>query len=439
MATKKDNKRHGFRNWVHGIVNVYCREFSLIAHDLGLIIFFSFLPLVYPLVYSLIYNKELVKEVPMVVIDEDRTPLSRELVRNIDACDQVWVIGYASDLGEARHAMAEGKCYSILQIPSGFERKVGRQETSPAVLYCEMSLLLRYRGFLVAATEVMQEMGGEIMAKTINSIAPLATTITDGDLLPIVNANMGNLQGGFDSFIMPGVLILILQQCLILAIGMAGGAKRESSKLIRYNPDNVTKSTFGTMLGQSLCYITIIALPSIYLIHYVPLFFRFPMAGSLFEEIMFLTPMVLACIGMGFCFQALVTERESVFVSWVITSIMFLYLSGLIWPRYDMPAVWRAVSAVCPSTWGMEGFVKMNANGSSLAQVRTEYLNLWILAAGWGVLGWCAQKWVVRPIVLRSMALKRSIREQVFAAPDSKNEISNNTTTESYDESDRQA
>lgn len=120
------------------------------------------------------------------------------------------------------------------------------------------------------------------------------------------------------------------------------------------------------MLGQSLCLITILFIPTIYMIHYVPLMFSFPMAGSLPQEMMFLLPMVLACLGMGFVFHTVVTEREAVFVNWVVTSILFLLLSGLIWPRYDMYGVWRVLSDLCPGTWAVEGFVKMNSNGATI-------------------------------------------------------------------------
>lgn len=82
-----------------------------------------------------------------------------------------------------------------------------------------------------------------------------------------------------------------------------------------------------------------------YMIHYVPLMFHFPMAGDIWQEMSFLLPMSIACFGIGFVFQAFVTERESVFVSWVVTSLVFLLLSGLIWPRYDMPPVWKTL---CP-------------------------------------------------------------------------------------------
>ena len=121
------------------------------------------------------------------------------------------------------------------------------------------------------------------------------------------------------------------------------------------------------------------------------------MAGNTLQEIAFILPMMIASCGLGYVYQAFVSEREEVFISWVFTSIIFLFLSGLIWPRYAMPPVWKALSAICPATWGVEGFIKMNANGSTLAQVRTEYINLWILAGAWWIVGWAVRKWVVRP------------------------------------------
>ena len=245
------------KKYILQFFRVYCREFKLILGDPGILLFLLFLPLGYPIVYSLIYNPEVVRDVKMVVVDHDRTSLSREMTRNIDATQEAWVIGYATDLAEARHAMNSHKCYAIMEIPEGFERNVRNGVQANATIYCEASLLLRYRGFLMAATNVSQAMGAEIMEEKIDLIAPLATTLTDGDLMPIENIAMGNIESGFDSFIMPGVLILILQQCIILALGMSGGAKRERPSLIGYDGVNEEPSVLMTMAGQMLCYITI--------------------------------------------------------------------------------------------------------------------------------------------------------------------------------------
>lgn len=386
-------------NKLKQLFKVYCREFKIVVHDPGIVIFFLFLPLAYPVIYSLIYNPELVRDVAVVVVDHDRSDLSREMVRNLDATQEAWIKGYAADLNEARRAMDNHDCYAILEIPDGFGRKIKNNQQGEAVLYCEMSLLLRYRALLVATTNVSQAMGAQLLSEKIDLVAPLAETVVDGDLMPVKNITMGNIEGGFDSFIMPGVLILILHQCIILASGMAGGAKREKPWITGYNSFNEQPSVLMTMFGQMLCYITILMVPTIYLIHYVPLMFSFPIAGNLFEMLMFLLPMMLACVGLGWCFQGVVWERESVFVLWVVTSVIFLFLSGLTWPRYAMPGIWKALSDCIPATWGIEGFIKMNTNGATLAQVSKCYINLWILTGVYMIGAYCVQRWVVRPSV----------------------------------------
>lgn len=384
-------------------IKSYIKELKLITHDIGIILFLAFLPLAYPIIYSLIYNPEQVRDVRMVVVDHDRSALSRELVRNLDATQEIRIIGYAADLNEGKHAMNSHKCYGILEIPEGFEKKVGRGEASPAVLFSEMSLLLRYRGFLVATTNVAQAMGTEILSEKINQTVPLAETVVTGDPMGVQNVSMGNLESGFDSFIMPGVLVLILQQCLVLAVGMSGGAKREKPWLYK----GISKPTFlGTwqeMAGEGLAYLTIIILPCIYMLHYVPMMFRFPMAGNPFEIQAFILPMVIGSIALGMLFQSVCRERESVFVLWVVTSVAFLFLSGLTWPRYAMAPFWKCLSDLVPATFGVEGFIRMNTNGASLAQVGGDYIALWIQALLYTIAAFVAQRYYVLPTRLRTL------------------------------------
>lgn len=390
------------RQHIHQLLTVYIKEFSLVAHDGGITLFFLFLPLVYPVIYSLIYNPELVREVRMVVVDNDRTAMSRELVRKLDATQEVRSIGYAADLPEARHAMNSHDCFVILEIPSGFERKIGRNETANAVMYCEMSLLLRYKSALVAASNIMMEMGAELQQEKINDIAPLAETVMPTEFMPIRNVAMGNIESGFDSFLMPGIVILILHQCIILAMGMAGGAKREKAALIGYNSVDMQKSLLMTMLGEMLCYMTILFLPILFLMHYVPLIFDFPMENHIIDLLAFLLPMVIACMGLGFCVQGITWERESIFVLWVATSLILLFLSGLTWPRYAITGIWSWLADIAPSTWGVNGFIRMNTNGATISQAGICYRNLWILAGVYMVLGYIVQRFVVRPQMLNA-------------------------------------
>lgn len=406
------NIQNAMKKFLKQYYHAFLREFRLILGDMGVLIFLLLLPLAYPIVYSLIYNPELVRDVQLVVVDNDRSTLSRELVRRMDATQGTWVIGYAANLEEAKRAMHEHKAYGILEIPEGFERAVGENKQGKAIMYCEMSLMLRYKSLLISATNVMQELGGDITTERVDEIAPLAETISSGDLMPVENIQMGNIEGGFDSFIMPGILILILQQALMLAVGMCGGALRENPMKAAFNPLGTSRpSVLATMLGQTTTFIVMMIVPVIYVMHYVPLMFKFPMEGNILEEFLFILPMLFSTIGLGFILQGIIRERESIFVVWVVTSLIFLFLSGLTWPRYAFPDIWRFFSDCVPATWGVEGFIRMNTNGASLAQVHTAYTSLWIQAGVYYVLGYLVQRFVQRPDIVASARMLKDSQE----------------------------
>ena len=374
---------------------IYGRELRNIFHDPGVLLFLLFLPLAYPVIYSLIYNPELVREVPVVVIDSDRSALSRGFTRRFNATEGAEIIGYAADISEARRAVDSKDAFAVLEIPEGFGRKIARNEQAPAVLYCEMSLLLRYRALLFSITDLQTSMGAELLADDISDFG-LESIASDSDPMPIAAVSLGNLQSGFDSFIMPGVIILILQQCIVLAVGMLGGARHENPDMIGYNPVNRSRSTLADMIAKASAYITMLIFPILWLLHFVPRIFDFPMEGDMMQIFSFILPMVFASIALGFIVQAFCRERESIFVIWVATSIAFLFLSGLTWPRYAMSPGWTLISDLVPATWGINGYILMNANGSTLSDVSAQWHNLWLLAAFYGLTAWAAQRFIIR-------------------------------------------
>ena len=106
---------------------------------------------------------------------------------------------------------------------------------------------------------------------------------------------------------------------------------------------------------------------------------------------------------MGDCLQSIVRQREDIFIIWVATSLMLVFLSGLTWPRFAMNDFWLFVGDLFPATWGMQGFVRMNTNGATLGQVSNDYAMLWILCGAYGVLAYILQRWSVIPDVRRAL------------------------------------
>lgn len=379
--------------WFAAMFRVWRREFYLVFHDAGVMLFFLVLPIVYPVVYTIIYNPETVHDIPVVVVDECRSTDSRKLARMIDATSAIEVYDYATDLEAARRVMNEHECFGILLIPADYERNIARGGQGVATFYSEMSLLLRYRSFVAALTDVQLALGAEIQMQKISS-AGISTLSAAAEPIGSEAIMLGDPTQGFASFIIPGILVLILQQSLILGVTMlAAGSKERSRANGGIDPLAVDAPVSAAMLGKLFCYLLIYAPMLIYTLHIVPYMFSLPQIGSFWQCALLMLPMLIASTFLGFCLSWFVTERESSLLVIVFTSVVFLFLSGLTWPRYAMNGFWTLLGNAVPVTWGVEGFVRMNSNGSPLWEQSRPLLMLWLLAAVYFVVAYLLERY----------------------------------------------
>ena len=390
------NPFSSLHKWCVGLGRVFANELKLITHDAAILLFFVALPLAYPVVYTLIYNPEVVREIPVAVVDDSRTPASRKLVMTASATPAMQIYAYCANMAEAKELMAEGKVYGILQIPHDYGKNLVAGIPANAAFYSDMSLLLRYRAFVAALTdiqiEIIQEVTGEKIASTgLSSLA-------GGASAPINSESnfLGDTEQGFASFVIPGIVILILQQSMVLGVSTLGGTSRERRRrnggIDPLEPQGVPVS--AQIWGKALA-VTVFYIPfTIYVLRFIPEMFNLPHYGSALDYLPFVFPLLLGSAFMGQASVILMKERESPFIFIVFTSVFFLFLSGLTWPRYAMSELWTWVGNCVPATWGVEGFIRINSNAASLADVSREYTALWLLAAAYMVLAYAVTRYI---------------------------------------------
>ena len=180
---------------------IWRKEWRNVFRDSGVMIFFFLVPLVYPILYSLIYNPEVLRDAKLVVVDQCDSYLSREFTRRVNATPDVEVIKVCTDMAEAKQQMDEKKAYGILFFPSDFSKTIHRGGQSNVSLYCDMSGLLFYKAFLIAATEVSFDLGREIQ-KEGTSLSREMDQIKVNPI-PYENTALFNPANGFASFLVP--------------------------------------------------------------------------------------------------------------------------------------------------------------------------------------------------------------------------------------------
>lgn len=370
--------------FLNSIGRVFRREFSLIFSDMGAMIFFFALPLLYPIVYTLIYYPQVATDLPVAVVDHSRSEASRSLVRIASAAPAISIYAQCANMQEAKDLYGRNEVVAVMEIPADYAAKIGRGEQAVVPVYFEMSLLLRYRALLSALSDIQLKVASDVTSARIEALG--AETAGLGGGLPVqANATfLGNPGQGFASFIMPGVFMLILQQSMVLGICLLAGTANERRRRNRgFDPMAVEASPLADIWGKALCYVVLYIPATIYMVHILPEIFSLPHTEAVAPYVLFILPYLLASAMFGMLVAGACTERESAFMVVVFTSLIFLFLSGLTWPRYAMPPFWKTLSDLIPATWGVEGFIRINSNGATLAESARPFWWLWGLAAAY--------------------------------------------------------
>ena len=353
------------------IIKVWYGEMSSVMRDKGILIFILFVPLAYPLLYSYVYTNEVVREVPAAVVDEANSSRSREFIRHFDASPDVSVVAHCGSMAEAEQLLKRQEVYGILHIPSSFERDLWHGDQTTLGLYCDMCSMLYYKALMLSATNVSLEMNKEIK---VERFIP-ATTNREEEVtkMPIEyeHVPLYNQQSGFAAFLIPPVLMLIIQQTLFLGIGMATGNTREKNGGMIV-PQNIRGyNTFSIITGKTLFYLMLYIIMGVYMYTCVTQIFTLPQIGDYITFLLFLILYLLACISMALVLSLLVYRREDCIMLFVFLSVPLLFLSGISWPGAKMPLFWKCVSWLFPSTFGMNGYVSITAMGCSLSDIST--------------------------------------------------------------------
>ena len=370
LTTIKEGCRDAARIWRD--------EMRQIFKDEGVIIFFFLVPLIYPLLYSWIYNNEVVREVPVVVVDNSHSQLSRKFIRMCNASPDVKVVAYVDDMDEGKMLIGRNVARALYYIPSDFQTRIYRMQQATISVYCDMSLVLTYKAAYQTALMVSQEMNSEIQIQLAGKYTKREEQIQAKPLEADGQA-LFSPAGGYGSFVLPAVLMLIIQQTLVLGIGLSAGTARESNRFQNLVPPDrrYYHGMFRVVFGKAMCYLMIYILMGAWLTIIVPRLFHFPCLAHWQDLLAIMLPYTLACIFFGMTVSCLVRYRENVMLIMVFVSVPLLFLTGVSWPQTEIPGFWQGVSSLFPSTFGVRAYIRLNSMGGTLSDVLTEYRILW--------------------------------------------------------------
>lgn len=368
------------------IARSFVGEYRAILRDGGALLVLVGALVLYAFFYPIPYTSQVLKEVPVVVVDLDASDTSRRLARMADADELLRVAARAPTLAEAERLVREGRAGGILAIPADFEKRIRRGEQASVAVYADASYFLVYRQVLTGALESIGTLSAGIEVRRLQAQGlPVDAAMRARDPLPLVTRPLFNRSEGYASYVVPAVLVLILQQTLLVGIGMVGGTRRERGHAS-------SDGALPVLAGRAAAYY------SLYLVHilfYFGVVFHllgFPQYADAWTIWRFATPFLLAVVFLGLALTALFPSRETSIQVLLFTSLPAIFLAGFSWPVEALPRWLAAAATLLPSTPGIAGFLRLTEMGATLAQVRTEWLTLWALAGAYFVIAWAIQR-----------------------------------------------
>lgn len=354
-------------------------EFQTIFKDGGAMLILIFALIIYATAYSLAYGSQVLRNVPIGVVDESRTPTSRSLIDTFNAGPNTYVAYTPTSMEEARELFYARKIYGVVYIPADYEKKLYGGEQANVAIYCDASYFLMYRQVFQEVVTSIGKTGAmvefqRLIAKGANIPQAQATT------QPVIyqSHNLFNPYLGYGTFVMPAIIMVIIQQTMLIGIGMIGGTWREFGLYRKLIPANCKRMyTLPIVLGKALVYISIYAVTLLYImtVHYK--LFHYPSNGSTEAVVGLLVPYLLACIMLGIAISTLFRYREQSLLLLFWTSIPILLLSGASFPREAIPEWLYTLGQVFPSSSGVNAFIRIRTMGASLRDVMPELRILW--------------------------------------------------------------
>ena len=360
-----------------GIGGAFAGEWRRVLGNRGAFMLLVVAPLVYGVYYPQPYLNQILRKIPIAVVDNDLSDLSRRIVQTLDASGTVQVVGRAETLAEARTALDRGEAFAVVGIPPETERDVLKGTTVHIPIYADATYLFIFRtmgsGIAVALNTLSSELaaGGARTDGSLVKAALAATSPADILLQPVFNP-----VGGYASYIVPAAFVLILQQMLLIGASMLTVVALAQG----------LGGAFTSVLGRGVAHLTVF-LPALALYFIVlPRFYGFSALGNPLQLFALASVFVLATSFMGQAVGSWFKHPETPTLIFLGTSLPQLFLTGFSWPREAIPGPVWAAGTIFPSDLAIDGLVRIDQLGASLWEVARDWRGLLALAAVYFVL-----------------------------------------------------
>ena len=325
-------------------VSLIKREFQLFFQNKVLMVLFLGAPIMYGILVGSVYKKGTVTDIPIIVVDEDQSPLSRQLIDMFNENEVIYVASVLPDNFNSREEALRKEATVVVTIPKNFSSNINYNRPTELTLFVNTSNTVTSNYAMMAANICAGTLKAGIQVKSLEKKgvpAYAAAQQYEPFKTTIIKQNFRS--GNYLYFMLPGVLLTVFQQVMMLGLALSFASEFENGTF----KDLVSRTT--NVFELLLVKITPYLLMSIFIygLYYgFSILYRMPIE---IEGFAFWGSTILFLLSVSFLGTlvsiAIPTQLKATEILMVIATPSFI-LSGFTWPLSQMPA-WVVTIANC--------------------------------------------------------------------------------------------
>lgn len=376
------------------LLKLCLREAKRILSDQRIFVLLIGGPFAYAFIFGGVYWNGRTTNVPIIIVDQDHSRLSRELTTALRSSDSLSIVGFANSPAELVAMARREQAYACVMFPLNFERDVlaGRAPRVAVVLDTSNVLIsgVAYR----AAREVLgtYQIGADRRVLEATGIPNGSVAVASRPIV-MTGRQLFNPTSNYSYFLLIGLVCAASQSVIRMITGMSIGL--DSYTALRRSVARDLPSLpwlFVTKVAGTCC----LAIPVVFgAVASVLAVFGMPHRGSLLLIYFALTLYVVihVCMGYGYygmCKSHILSTHLHLFMA-----VVLFFLSGFTWPYYAMPPAIQAIVHFVPIFHMNCIMRKVNLVGATAGWVLPHLLALavWLVVAyAWGYAAfknWC--------------------------------------------------
>jgi ABC-2 type transport system permease protein len=367
------------------------REFKLFFTNKTMLSVFFIAPIFYALLMGFTYEKGKVTNIPVIVVNHDKTPLSNQVVDMLDDNQAIKVLNYVDEPANVKDEVIKTEAGAVVIIPERFEANMLQKKYPEINVYINTSNVLtaNFASKAIQLTLGTFSAGAEMKAlqkKGMNSEQAKAS-------IEPFKANyitLFNTTSNYLIFMWPALMAVVLQQVILLAMAVTFSEEFKRDSFIK---DFAGKHKYAILVMAIKCLpVWIFSNLNILFFYLCSLYFKIPVPENAMNFFLITAIFVVAATNLGVLVSILVPDAlKATQILMVIASPAFI-ISGFTWPNYAMPDFITYFTKIIPLTPYLEALKIMVVEKGSDFLTQKYFWHLFILGWVYFLLGWIALK-----------------------------------------------